>query len=146
MFALKDLVANGKGVRFLCLMADALWYESEDGFAFPVPLSETEGATFLAEDKALLFMRFIRKYLPVAGILESGLAKTLSVARGVRETVRFSHYKDGEMWFVTGEGFEFPVQVALKNATPVARVEDAVKFSGYAQRHREMLDAARIAA
>lgn len=31
----------------------------------PVPLSDVGNATFLAEDKALLFMRYIRKHLAV---------------------------------------------------------------------------------
>ena len=32
-------------------------------FEFPVPISDIGTATFLAEDKALLFMRYIRKHL-----------------------------------------------------------------------------------
>lgn len=40
-----------------------LWYKNELGFEFPVPISDTGNATFLAQDKALLFMRYIRKHL-----------------------------------------------------------------------------------
>jgi hypothetical protein len=40
-----------------------LYYQTEDGFEFPVPLEDIGDATFLAEDKALLLMRYIRKVL-----------------------------------------------------------------------------------
>jgi hypothetical protein len=33
----------------------------ECGFRFAVPVSETGSATFLAEDRAMLFLRYIRK-------------------------------------------------------------------------------------
>ena len=34
-------------------------------FRFPVPIAEAGTATFLAEDRAILFMRYIRKYMAV---------------------------------------------------------------------------------
>jgi hypothetical protein len=40
-------------------------YETEDGFQFPVPLADIGTATLLAEDKALFFMRWIRRHLEV---------------------------------------------------------------------------------
>ena len=36
-----------------------------DGFQFPVPLADIGTATLLAEDKALFFMRWIRRHLEV---------------------------------------------------------------------------------
>lgn len=144
MFALKDLVAKGKVVRFVCLMADSLWYESEDGFAFPVPLSETPGATFLAEDKALMYMRHIRKFLPVASGLEGGLAKTHAADAGAESTVRFVRFKDSELWFAAADGFEFPVSALAKNV--VSAVEGAGRFAGELAQHRAMLEGARHAA
>jgi len=38
---------------------ECLFYETEFGEVFPVPLSETKGATFNNEDNALLFMRYM---------------------------------------------------------------------------------------
>lgn len=40
-----------------------LWYVCNDGFEFPIPLADTEGAEFKATDKALYFMRWIRKHV-----------------------------------------------------------------------------------
>ena len=57
------MVKDGKKVKFLYYKQKELWYETEDGFKFPVPIEDTGEASFLAEDKAMLFMRYIRKHL-----------------------------------------------------------------------------------
>jgi hypothetical protein len=56
-------MVKDKVVRFKFYREGELFYETECGFVFPVPLSDVGNATFLAEDKALLFMRYIRKHL-----------------------------------------------------------------------------------
>lgn len=63
MSTLKERVSAGKVVKFMYFKDSELWYETEDGFEFPVPINDTGGATFLAEDKAMLFMRYIRKHM-----------------------------------------------------------------------------------
>ncbi|MFY0656201.1 MAG: hypothetical protein JXR12_05525 [Neptunomonas phycophila] len=40
-----------------------LYYSTDCGFEFPVPVSDTGDGIFLAEDKALTYMRWIRKQL-----------------------------------------------------------------------------------
>ena len=60
---IKEMVENNQKVRFRFYRDGQLWYATECGFEFPVPISEAGTATFLAEDKAILFMRYIRKYL-----------------------------------------------------------------------------------
>ena len=57
-----ELVKN-KRARFVHYRDGNFIYETEDGFQFPVPLSDVGTATLLAEDKALLFMRWIRRHL-----------------------------------------------------------------------------------
>lgn len=76
--ALKDMVKGGKKVRFSFFRGRELWYETEDGFQFPVSIAEVGDAVFLAEDKALLFMRYIRKHLEAieAARAEQGRAST----------------------------------------------------------------------
>lgn len=61
MIEIKDMVKDGKRVRFERYSKGELWYVTEDGFEFPVPVSDTGDGSFLAEDKAMLFMRWIRK-------------------------------------------------------------------------------------
>lgn len=63
MSSLKEMVKGGKRVTFEYYRGGELWYSTEDGFKFPVPTSDVGDATFLKEDKAMLFMRYIRKHL-----------------------------------------------------------------------------------
>lgn len=40
-----------------------LWYKTEDGFTFPVPVNDVGSAVMMNSDKAILFMRWIRKHM-----------------------------------------------------------------------------------
>ncbi len=60
---IKEMVQNNQMVRFRFYRDGRLWYATECGFEFPVPIDEAGTATFLAQDRAILFMRYIRKYL-----------------------------------------------------------------------------------
>jgi hypothetical protein len=43
-----------------------LWYKTDSEFLFPVPIYDSKeigNATFNRDDKAILFMRYIRKYM-----------------------------------------------------------------------------------
>ena len=59
---LKELV-KGKKVHFKFDRDSELWYETDDGFEFPVPIADTGSGIFKAEDNAIAFMRWIRKHL-----------------------------------------------------------------------------------
>ena len=48
----KDIVKNQKA-RFVFYRDRALFYETDDGFQFPVPVDEAGSATFNAEEKAV---------------------------------------------------------------------------------------------
>jgi hypothetical protein len=61
MFNIKDMVKNKK-VTFVRFKKDELIYSTECGFEFPVPITDTGEATFLASDKAITYMRWIRKH------------------------------------------------------------------------------------
>ena len=50
-------------VNFVSYRAGNLYYVTETGLLFPVPIEDTGEATFKSEDKAILFMRYIRKHL-----------------------------------------------------------------------------------
>lgn len=69
MPTLKTYVANGNQVQFTMYRKDTLYYKivsdnkEVDGFEFPVPISDIGDATFFGNDKAMLFMRYIRKHL-----------------------------------------------------------------------------------
>lgn len=61
MRSLKEMIVNNQKVRFSFYRDGQLWYETQCGFRFPVPITDAGTATFLAEDRAILFMRYIRK-------------------------------------------------------------------------------------
>lgn len=50
-------------VTFMFYQKGELWYKTENGFEFPVPISDTGDAQFNPTDKGLLFMRWIRKHV-----------------------------------------------------------------------------------
>jgi len=50
-------------VTFLYYSDKELWYTTDCGFKFPVPINDTGTATFNAQDKGILFMRWIRKHI-----------------------------------------------------------------------------------
>jgi len=61
--SITDMVRDNAKVSFEYFRDDKLWYKTEvGGFLFPVPVGEIGSATFKKEDKAMLFMRYIRKY------------------------------------------------------------------------------------
>jgi len=67
---LTDLVKDNKKVYFLYFRDKDFWYRHEDGLVFSVSLDEIDNpespATLQAEDKAIYFMRWIKKYIEVA--------------------------------------------------------------------------------
>lgn len=63
MPSIKDMVKDGKRVYFKFYRHKELWYSTQDGFEFPVPIEDAGDGIFLNEDKAITFMRYIRKHL-----------------------------------------------------------------------------------
>lgn len=49
--------------RFVHARAGHLYYRTDSGLEFPIPFTEMDDATFLSEDKAIFFMKWIRKFL-----------------------------------------------------------------------------------
>ena len=63
MSTLKALVSGDKRVHFQFYRKGELWYKTDDGFEFAVPVSDAGDGVFLASDRAMLFLRYIRKQL-----------------------------------------------------------------------------------
>jgi hypothetical protein len=62
MRTIKEMIENNQTVKFVSYRKGELWYETECGFQFPVPIEDAGDATFMATDKAIMFMRYIRKH------------------------------------------------------------------------------------
>ena len=76
---IKDMVKD-KTVSFVHYFDKELWYVTEDGFEFPVPIDDIGNATFLAHDKAIMFMRYIRKHLKT--LEEAKMQNTVEAGTG----------------------------------------------------------------
>ena len=63
MKTVKEIVANDAKVHFQFYRKGELWYKTDCGFEFPVPIDDVGDGTFLATDRAMLFMRYVRKQL-----------------------------------------------------------------------------------
>lgn len=59
-----DLVKNKKA-NFQFYRQGSLIYQTEDGFEFPIPVSDCGEAAFNNEHKAMELMRWIRKQMEV---------------------------------------------------------------------------------
>lgn len=62
MIDIKANIQPGKVVNFSHYFEGELWYETEDGTKFPVPIDDLGTATVTKTEKALLFMRYMRKW------------------------------------------------------------------------------------
>jgi hypothetical protein len=59
----KEHVINSQKVRFSFYRDGILYYKTDKGLLFEVPISDTGSACFNGEDRAMLYMRWIRKQL-----------------------------------------------------------------------------------
>ena len=59
---IKDLVKN-QNAHFVFYRDQSLFYETDNGFQFPVPIDDAGSATLNQEEKAILLMRYIHKHL-----------------------------------------------------------------------------------
>lgn len=63
MRTLKEMVSGNSKVFFLYYRKGELWYTTDCGFEFPVPMSDTGDGTFYNIDRSMMFMRYIRKHM-----------------------------------------------------------------------------------
>ena len=63
MTNVKEHVINNKKVYFQFYRSGILYYKTELGLIFEVPTSDCGDACFNQEDKAMLYMRWIRKQM-----------------------------------------------------------------------------------
>lgn len=61
MKTVSDIIKNSRMTRFVLYREGNFIYVTDSGFQFPVPVEDVAGATLLAEDKTIFFMRWIRQ-------------------------------------------------------------------------------------
>ena len=70
--SVKDHVIGEQKVRFEFYRDGILYYKTDLGLLFEVPITDTGRGTMMNEDKAIFYMRWIRKQLEAN---EEGLAE-----------------------------------------------------------------------
>ena len=131
MMSVKDMVKNNQQVEFIKFDNDSLWYKAENGFMFPVPVADTGSAIFNPKDKALLFMRWIKKQLDSAGDSIASIKEVLPL----NDQVNFVRYQQGDLWYVNDSGFEFPVSVRENKNVEFSKYENINKVSSWIEKH-----------
>jgi hypothetical protein len=61
MNTVKDMIKDNKKVHFDFYRKGVLYYKTECGFQFRVPIEDCGDGVFLSEDRAIMFMRYINK-------------------------------------------------------------------------------------
>ena len=59
---IKEIVKN-QNAHFVFYRDQSLFYETDNGFLFSVPISDAGSATINSQEKAILLMRYIRKHI-----------------------------------------------------------------------------------
>ncbi len=85
MNTIKEMVKDNKKVFFLYIRNNEIWYRTECGFKFPVPISDIGEATLLPEDKAILFMRYINPHLKMINQVRESALKEANTAQSTAD-------------------------------------------------------------
>ena len=59
---IREIVKN-QNAHFVFYRDQSLFYETDNGFLFSVPISDAGSATINSTEKAILMMRYIRKHI-----------------------------------------------------------------------------------
>ena len=53
---IKEMVNNGQRAKFMFYRQKELWYVTDSGFEFPVPIDDVGDGVFNTDEKAILLM------------------------------------------------------------------------------------------
>ena len=56
------ILKDNETVRFMFFLSGKLWYRTESGFKFPVPIKSSNQSVFLNEDRASRFYPYIKAH------------------------------------------------------------------------------------
>jgi len=60
---LDKILNDNENVNFMFFMSGKLWYRTESGFKFPVPIKGSKQSVFLSEDRANRFYPYIKAHV-----------------------------------------------------------------------------------
>jgi len=133
MNSLKEMVKNNNLARFVSFEKDTLYYTTECGFVFPVPVSDIGDGVFNATEKAMLLMRYIRKQIdkPLIAGKESGTGNIVFVRFSKNQLI----YKK--------DLFEFPVNLSEVIPNNLKANEDESVLKDFIESYTEIVNKER---
>ncbi len=63
MKSVDKILNDNESVSFMFFMSGKLWYRTESGFKFPVPIRGSKQSVFLNEDRANRFYPYIKAHV-----------------------------------------------------------------------------------
>lgn len=99
---IKDMVKNNQKANFIAYKESNLYYTTECGFVFPVPISDIGDGVFNATEKAMLLMRYIRKQIEKPNI-------ELNI-NSIEGNINFIRFSKNQLIYSNGN-IEFPIDI-----------------------------------
>lgn len=99
---IKDMVKNNQKANFIAYKESNLYYTTECGFVFPVPISDIGDGVFNATEKAMLLMRYIRKQIEQPNI-------ELNI-NSIEGNINFIRFSKNQLIYSNGN-IEFPIDI-----------------------------------
>lgn len=130
MNSLKEMVKNNKLAQFVGFEKDSLYYTTECGFIFPVPVSDIGDGVFHATEKAMLLMRYIRKQIdkPLIEAKESGAGN-----------IKFIRFAKNQLIYKKNS-FEFPVNLSDTVPNILKANEDEAVLKNFIESYTEVVN------
>lgn len=129
-------MVKDKKVSFEYYLNNELWYKTECGYLFPVPVSDCGDASFLKKDKATLFMRYIKAF----DARKNKKIPVISFKELVGRPIVFEYYRKGEFWFKTEEGIVFPILKSEIKNDYLNRIESKFSFKKELEKYNQLIE------
>lgn len=127
---IKDMVKNNKKANFIAYKESNLYYTTECGFVFPVPISDIGDGVFNATEKAMLLMRYIRKQID-----KPEIKLEINSSKGNLNFVRFAK---NQLIYTNGE-IEFPIDINETEISEFIANESEEKLLNFINIYKEII-------
>ena len=127
---IKDMVKNNKKANFIAYKDSNLYYTTECGFVFPVPISDIGDGVFNTTEKAMLLMRYIRKQIDKPEI-------KLEIASS-NGNIAFVRFAKNQLIYTNGD-IEFPIDINETEISEFVANESEEKLSEFINIYKEII-------
>lgn len=127
---IKDMVKNNQKANFIAYKESNLYYTTECGFVFSVPVSDIGDGIFNATEKAMLLMRYIRKQID-----KPEIKLELNTTNG---SINFVRFAKNQLIYTNGD-MEFPIDINETEISEFVANESEEKLLKFINRYKEII-------